>query len=415
MIKKAAALIFAFLFSFSLISCTKSPSAQNENAVILSSQSISFEEIGESHELGFYVVKDGRKAPELSESVVWTSSNPEVAICEEGVVTSTGYGSCVVRAYYEDSYAICVVQNPSPYAALSISQSDMTLDNIGAVQYIDAYSKDGEEISSSIEWISSNKSIAVCDGGIVTATGYGSCIITARTKTESAVCTVTVNNPTAPVVQLSEGTLSLEVGKEHTLVAMTGNNAGEIVSWKSTDESIATCKDGKVTGVSDGICAILAISENGYSGFSIVTVGTPKRSEVHKPFLDFEFKNLGRELKYINKTTGEVETSVLIYDYVMQNKLLDDGRLVVEITLKCVKTFDKEGILGTSPSAITASIYRENNAFCDKKQYHTPTLTIGDVCQIKCSGFTVQTTMDGSLRELYMTFSSITEHQSFSR
>jgi hypothetical protein len=187
------------------------------------------------------------------------------------------------------------------------------------------------------------------------------------------------------------------------------------VSWKSTDESVATCQDGKVTGVSNGTCVILAISENGYSGYSIVTVGNPKKSDEHKPYLDFEFRNIGRELKYVNKATGEVESSILIYDYIMETQLLNDGRLVVEIKLRCVKTYDSQGIDGTTPSAVTASIYRENDAFCDKKQYLSAPLLIGDIYEVKCSGFTVQTTTDGTIRELYMTFSSITEHQSAAR
>ncbi len=411
MIKKATALIFAFLFSFSLFSCTQEPEAPKESAVVLSNKTLSFVEIGESYEFDFYVIKDGREAPELSSSVVWTTSNPEVAICEGGVVTSTGYGSCTIRATYGDDYAICVVQTPNPNALLTITHTDIVLDNIGATQYIGAFSDSGEEISSAVEWISSNESIAVCDGGIVVAMGYGSCTITARNKAETAVCTVTVNNPTAPTITLSEKSLSLEVGQTHKLSATTGNSAGEILSWKSTDESIAVCDNGEITALSDGVCAILAISENGYSGFTVLTVGTPERNEDHLPYLDFEFRDIGRELRYVDKTTGEVESALLVYDYTMETQLLTDGRLVVEIKLMCVKTFDAEGKEGTSPSAVTASIYRENDAFCDKKQYRTSSMSIGDVFTVKCSGFTVQTTDDGTLRELYMTFSSITEHQ----
>lgn len=415
MIRKAIVLIFTLLLSFSLFSCSEEAQKTEESAVIISNNSLAFTEIGESHKFDFYVIKDGRSAPELSEQVVWTTSDPAIAICKDGIVTSTGYGSCIVRASYESDYALCVIQTPNPNALLTISHSDITLENIGDIKYIDAFSESGDEISSSIEWISSNKNIATCEGGKLVATGYGSCTITARNKTETAVCTVTVDNPTAPTVTLSDVTLNLDVGAVHTLSAITGNNAGEIISWKSTDDSIASCKDGEVTAHSEGICVILAITENGYSGYSVVTVGNPKKNSEHLPYLDFEFKNLGRELKFVNKTTGEVETSLLVYDYDMETLLLSDGRLVVEISLRCVKTYDKEGFDGTTPSALTASIYRENDAFCDKKQYHTTALSIGEVFVVKCSGFTVQTTIDGSLRELYMTFSAITEHQQISR
>lgn len=410
--KRAVAFLFALLFSFSLFSCSQEPESEN-TAVIISKQTLSFAQIGESYELDFYVIKNGRLAPELSEQIVWTTTNPDIATCEGGVVTSTGYGSCVIRAAYEDFYSLCVVQTPNPNASLIISNADVTLDNIGASQRIVALSESGDEISSSVEWISSNENIAVCNGGFVVATGYGSCTIMARNRTETAVCTVTVNNPTAPIVTLSEKSLDLQVGATHTLAVTTGNNAGAIVSWKSTDESVATCQDGVITGISDGVCVVLAISENGYSGYSIVTVGTPQKNADHAQYLDFGFKNLGRELKYVDKTTGSVDSSLLVYDYVMETRLLDDGRLVVEITLSCVKTYDREGTDALSTAAITASIYRENDAFCERRQYRAANVALGETCTIKCSGFTVQTS-DGSVREFYMTFSPITEHQSIS-
>lgn len=415
MIRKSFALLFAILFSLALFSCSEETVASEEDAVILSKKAVSFSDIGETLKLDYYVIKDGLKAPELSAEVVWTTSDPTVAICEDGLITATGYGSCAIRASFGNKYEICMVQTPNPNALLTISHSDVLLDNIGAVEYIDAFSESGEEISSSIEWVSSNENIATCEGGKLIATGYGSCTITARNKTESAVCTVTVNNPTAPTVTLSAQTLNLEVGDVHTLTAKTGNNAGEVLLWKSSNDDVASCKNGRVAAYSEGVCVILAITENGYSGYTVVTVGNPEKNADHAPYLDFEFKNLGRELKFVNKTTGEVETSLLVYDYEMETLLLNDGRLVVEISLMCVKTFDAEGIEGTAPSAVTASIYRENDIFCDKKQYRTSSLSIGDVFVVKCSGFTVQTTTDGTLRELYMTFSTITEHEQISR
>ena len=89
--------------------------------------------------------------------------------------------------------------------------------------------------------------------------------------------------------------------------------------------------------------------------------------------------------------------------------LLDDGRLVVEISLKCIKTYDSEGIDGRTPAMITVSLYREGDTFCDKKIYKSEEIAVGDTFTIKYSGFTVQTKTDGTARELYMTFATITE------
>lgn len=413
--KKISALILAVLFLIILVSCSESePEASSECAVMLSKSSLSFTEVGEYTEIDFYVIDNGKVAPELAGEVEWTTSDTEVAICEGNVITATGYGSCTIRATYGTKYAICIVQIPNPNSELTISHTDVVLDNIGDEGRISAFSETGEEISYSIEWYSSNENIVYCENGKLLAVGYGSCTVTARSKTLSAVCTVTVNDPTAPSVSLSKDALDLALGESYTLTAQTRNNAGKIVSWMSTDDSIATCTDGVVTAHSRGTCAILAISEKGYSGFAIVKVGNPQKDTSHEEYLDFEFKNLGYELKYVDKTTGIVESAALIYDYELQTQLLADGRLVMEIYLLGVKTYDMNGIDGNLPCALTASIYKEEDAFCDKRQYRTGAVRVGETFRIKCSGFTVQTNTDGTQRELYMTFSRITEHQQIS-
>ena len=414
--KKALLVALLATLMLSFFSCSEpTKEASGENAVIISKSSLKFSEPGETYTFDFFVIKNGTVVPELANEVVWTSSDSAVAVCEGNVITSTGYGSCVVRAAYGDEYAICIVQATNPKSILTVSHSDVTLDNIGAEKRISAFSETGDEISSSVEWITSNKNIAYCERGKIIAVGYGSCTITARSKTQSAVCTVTVENPTAPKLSLSENMLSLGIGKTHTLTAASNNNAGDILEWKSTDPSVATCKDGVVTARRTGTCVIIAVTEKGYSATSVVTVGNPKKNINYSEYFNFDFRNIGRELRYINKSTGAIETTALIYDYDMETQLLGDGRLVMHIYLLGVKTYDEGGINGTLPTAVTASIYREDDVFCDKRQYRTDALKVGETFRIKCSGFTIQTNNDGTPRELYMTFSKITEHYTISR
>lgn len=65
--------------------------------------------------------------------------------------------------------------------------------------------------------------------------------------------------PLASKVTLSNTELTVEEGQSKTLVAsLTPTDTLETVSWTSSDEKIATVKDGKVTAVAAGIATITA-------------------------------------------------------------------------------------------------------------------------------------------------------------
>ena len=90
----------------------------------------------------------------------------------------------------------------------------------------------------------------------------------------------------------------------------------------------------------------------------------------------------------------------------MDTLLLDDGRIVVEITLNCVKTYDSAGLTGDSAAVLTCELYRENDVFCLKNTYKVD-VDVGEEYTIKYQGFTVQT--GATPRNFYLTFNTITE------
>ncbi len=383
----------------------------NDTSLLLSKTSISFYNVGEVAEVTATLVKNGVEV-DMSESdtnIVWVSSDPAVATVENGLVMSVGYGSCVIRAYCGEVSAFCTVSNPNPNPMLTISETEIVLDNIGSVSALYLTTDTGENISSMANWKSSNTAVASCQDGIVTANGYGSCTVTATYNRKATTCIITVNNPLAPIVTLSEKTLKLALGQTHTLEAVLANNAGSEVVWKSSNPEIATCEDGVVTAKKDGSCAIIAITDLGYSDVCILTSGKGKKPFVHANYLEFGFPHIGKTLQCVDKSIGQVSTRAVVIGYDMNTLLLSDGRLVVEITLICVKTYDREGLGGENPARVTATLYRENDAFCDKRVYKARNVAVGEVFNIKCSGFTVQTRTDGTVRQFYMKFDTITE------
>lgn len=86
--------------------------------------------------------------------------------------------------------------------------------------------------------------------------------------------------PLASKVTLSNTELTVEEGQSKTLVAsLTPTDTLETVSWTSSDEKIATVKDGKVTAVAAGIATITAKTESGIEAECKVTVTKPVKVE----------------------------------------------------------------------------------------------------------------------------------------
>ena len=113
-------------------------------------------------------------------------------------------------------------------------------------------------------WASSNASVASVNSGTVTAVKEGTATITASAGGKSATCTVKVSTRVVAVtsITLDRTSLSLKVGETETITATVnpGNATDKSVSWGSSDVSIATVSDGKVTAKKSGTATITAKS-----------------------------------------------------------------------------------------------------------------------------------------------------------
>ena len=410
----------AISLSITLTSCTQDSNVET-NALILSDKELTFTDLNVEKILDVKVIENSMTVDpdEAKEHIVWWSSNPDVVTCENGLITTKGYGNCIVRAYYKDkAYATCAVSIPSPNQLLSISEPNVMLENIGRQQQIYIFNDKQEDITADIIWTSSNKSIATCDGGLITATGYGSCTITATHKSEAKTitCSVTVDNPTAPHVKLSEKNVSLSVGETATLTAKTLNDAGATISWTSTDPSIASCQNGVITAKKTGICAILAISEAGFTDYCVVSVGNYEFTYPNSEYLDFKFPHIGERLDYIDDTGKTLSSSIVVScEIKTMFDTTDDTRLGVHIYLNCVKVYDVDGFAGTAPAVVSTKLYREKDALCDTRIYKINDVVVGETFRIEIDkpqtgAFTVTVNPGGNPpRYFHLDFNTITE------
>jgi uncharacterized protein YjdB len=134
-------------------------------------------------------------------------------------------------------------------------------------------------------WSVSDESVATIAVDItshfctVTAVAPGTCYIVAKSaeKTElTAACKITVLGATYPAsIELSENSITLLEGDSHSISASLSPSDVDVktVTWSSSDEEVATVSEsGNITGVTDGICDIIATTANGLEAVCHVIV-----------------------------------------------------------------------------------------------------------------------------------------------
>ena len=133
-----------------------------------------------------------------------------------------------------------------------------------------------------VTWTSSDETVATVKNGVVTAVREGSATITATADGKSASCVITVKKKIIAVekIVLSETEKTITKDGTFTLTAtITPTNAtNQTVTWTSSDETVATVKNGVVTAVREGSATITATAD-GKSASCAVTVEDPKDAE----------------------------------------------------------------------------------------------------------------------------------------
>lgn len=124
--------------------------------------------------------------------------------------------------------------------------------------------------SQNVSWRSSNTSVATVNAsGKVTAVSVGNCTITATTTDGtqlSASCQVSVTPVLATGISLNTYNATIYPGGELQLTATVtpSNTANKVVSWKSSNNNVATVNSsGKVTAIVPGTATITATTTDG--------------------------------------------------------------------------------------------------------------------------------------------------------
>ena len=223
-------------------------------------------------------------------SLEWTSSDAKIATVDaSGKVTAVGVGSATITVKTKDGgkTATCAVTvAPVAVEGVTVDPAKSEVVEGNTVQLKATVSP--ADAAQEVEWTSSDSDIATVDkNGLVTTIKPGTVYIVVRSKAytdKQASCEVIVKqDDKLKSIAFDASELQIETGQSRTLkVVFTPDYAAnKNVSWSSSDPSVASVKDGNVTGVKEGKATITATSEDGgHKAECVVTVSKASGPQV---------------------------------------------------------------------------------------------------------------------------------------
>ena len=214
-------------------------------------------------------------------NVSWSSSDNSIASVEDGKVTALKSGKATITAKAGDQSANCEVTVTTPVESIRLDRTSVSLEETQTTTLVATVSpNDADE--NTVEWNTSDASVATVSDGVVTAVQEGTATITATAGGQSAECAVKVVKKVVAVteVTLNKSTLDMKKGESETLVATVkpDDATDKTVTWSSSDATLVSVdQNGKVTAVKSGKATITA-KAGGKSATCAITVTTPVES-----------------------------------------------------------------------------------------------------------------------------------------
>ena len=213
-----------------------------------------------------------------SHELKWESDNANVVVDSEGVILGNKVGSSTITVTTSNGKtATCTVQVMETNIvvssiSLNVSQKEM---NIGESFELKE-SINPNNAKTNISWNSSDSSIVTVKNGKITALKSGTATITVSTSNgKTATCRVTVKSVSPTSITLNTTNITLKVNESFQLTpTINPNGANKTVTWISSNNSVATVVNGKVTGIKNGTATIIANTSNGKTATCEVKVGS---------------------------------------------------------------------------------------------------------------------------------------------
>ena len=322
--------------------------------LVMSKSSLSVH-VGSTEELSVYYVTytNGVETSrtDVTSSATWKSSYTSILTVSGGTVTGVSKGQAVVTASYRSyskSCTVTVTENVTydyqmTPTSTSLVNGRTTKFTVVKRTFTNGTQTNGQDVSSTFTWTSSNTSVAtVGSNGVVTGVGKGTATITAKYGETTLTGTVTVTPAYTYELVLNRTSMSMAKGSTGTIVATYKTYADGVLesstdvtssaSWSSSSTSVATVNGGTVTGKGAGTATITATYNGKSATCSVTVVGSATLS-------------LGWTSATMEK--GSVRTNAAIYNP-------NNGTASTNVTSSAVWTTSNAGVATAGSGTITA-------------------------------------------------------------
>ena len=322
--------------------------------LVISKSSLSIH-VGSTEELAVYYVTytNGVETSrtDVTSSATWKSSYTSILTVSGGTVTGVSKGQAVVTASYRSyskSCTVTVTENVTYDYQLSPSSTSLvngrtTKFTVVKRTFTNGTQTNGQDVSSTFTWTSSNTSVAtVGSNGVITGVGKGTATITAKYGETTLTGTVTVTPAYTYELVLNRTSMSMAKGATGTIVATyktyadgtleSSTNVTSAATWSSGNTSVATVSGGTVTGKGAGTATITATYNGKSATCSVTVVGSATLS-------------LGWTSATMEK--GSVRTNAAIYNP-------NNGTASTNVTSSAVWTTSNAGVATAGSGTITA-------------------------------------------------------------
>ena len=221
-------------------------------------------------------------APEDADNktLVWTSSDETVATVVDGVVKTLKAGEAVITATTTDgsnlSASCTVVAKPLLVSSVTLDKQNAEVVRGESVTLTATVAPEDAD-NKTLVWSSSDETVATVVDGVVKTLKAGEAVITATTtdgSNLSASCTVVAKPLLASSVTLDKQNVEVVRGETVSLTATVAPEDADnkTLVWTSSDETVATVKDGVVTTLKVGEAVITATTTDGSNLSAICAV-----------------------------------------------------------------------------------------------------------------------------------------------
>ncbi len=204
----------------------------------------------------------------------WSSSNTNVATVQEGNVKAIGEGTAIITAKSRDggktaSCKVTVTKIDKALKSITMNTSKVSL-KIGETGWVGVTYNPYNSSDKTLYWKSSNEKVATVREGTIKAIGRGTATLTATSRdgAKTATCEVTVIDPNyneLKSITMNQETVTLKEGQTGWIgVTYNPSNAtNKTLYWSSSDEKVATVKEGTIKAIKEGTATLTATSEDG--------------------------------------------------------------------------------------------------------------------------------------------------------